>query len=77
MEDGSSSRRRVRTGRKLSDGAWIAVVLEVTEDGYVAAFRTGVSEAVVFDTIEVSKMVKDLRDLQAIALQGVRWKGIP
>ena len=73
MEDGRESRRRVITGRKLSDGEPVAVVLEVTENGYVAAFRAGVSEAVLFDPIGVTKMVQGLRDLQAIALRGVRW----
>lgn len=76
MEDSSSSRRRVRTGRKLSDGAWVAVVFEATRDGYVCAFQFGASESVEFDLREVSKLVQDLRDLQAIALQGVRWHGI-
>lgn len=74
MEDGSSSRRRVRTGRNLDDGAFVAVVFDVTEDGYVAWHRRG--ETVLFDTREVSKVVQDLRDLQAIALRGVRWSGI-
>lgn len=73
MEDGSSSRRRVRTGRK-ADGAYVAVVLEVTEDGFVGMCRSG--ETTFFDTREVSKVVDDFRALQAIALQGVRWNGI-
>lgn len=76
MTDGRGSRRRVRIGRKQSDGELVPVVLDVTDDGYVAAFRSGVNEAVLFDTREVSKIVEDLRDLQAIALQGIRWQGI-
>lgn len=76
MADGRESRRRVRTGRKQSDGTLVPVVLDVTDDGYVAAFRRGVNEAVLFDTREVSKVIDDLRDLQAIALRGVRWHGI-
>jgi hypothetical protein len=73
MGDGSSSRRRVVMGRRLSDGEPVPVVLEATRDGYVAAFRAGVPEAVLFDPIGVSKMVDNLRDLQAIALRGVQW----
>lgn len=60
-------------GRKRSDGEPVPVVLEATGDGYIAAFRSGVDEAVLFDPIGVSKMVENLRDLQAIALRGVRW----
>lgn len=52
------------------------VVLEARDDGYVAAFRARAGEAVLIDSIGVSKMVDALRDLQAIALQGVRWNGI-
>lgn len=76
MTDGRGSRRRVRTGRKQSDGELVPIVLDVTDDGYVAAFRSGVNEAVLFDTREVSKLVDDLRDLQAIAMRGERWHGI-
>lgn len=76
MEDGRSSRRRVIMCRKLSDGEPVHVVLEARDDGYVAAFRTGASEAVLIDSMGISKLVDTLRDLQAIALRGVRWNGI-
>lgn len=75
MEDGRGS-RRVCTGRRRSDGKLVPVVLDVTDDGYVAAFRSGADDVVDFDTREVSKMIGHLRDLQAIALRGVRWSGI-
>lgn len=76
MEDGRSSRRRVITCRRISDGEPVHVVLEARDDGYVAAFRARAGEAVLIDSIGVSKLVHALRDLQAIALQGVRWSGI-
>lgn len=76
MEGGRSSRRRVITCRRISDGEPVHVVLEARDDGYVAAYRAGVGEAILIDSIGVSKMVDNLRDLQAIALQGVRWRGI-
>lgn len=76
MGDGASSRRRVVTGKTRSDGKLVPVVLEATDDGSVAAFRSGAHEAVEFSPAGVSKLVKDLRELQAIALQGVRWRGI-
>ncbi len=76
MGDGSSSTRRVVTGRRRSDGRLVPVVLDVTDDGYIAAFRSGAGDAVDFDTRTVSELVGHLRDLQAIALTGVRWSGI-
>lgn len=73
MEDGRASKRRVIMGRRRSDGRPTPVILEVTEDGYVAAFRSGANEAIDFDTATISKIIGHLRDLQAIALRGVRW----
>lgn len=73
MEDGRGTRRRVVTGKTRTDGRLVPVVLEATRDHYVAAFRAGVDEAVLFDPIEVRKMIRNLIDLEAIILQGVTW----
>lgn len=73
MEDGRGSRRRVNTARTL-DGRDVIVVTEVTPDRrYVAEFRKGMPEATLWDPIALNKLINDLRALQAIMLQGVRW----
>lgn len=73
MGDGRDSRRRVVTGRKRSDGSATPVVQEVTHDGYIATFWKGVDEPLLLDLIAVSRLIENMRELQAMALQGVRW----
>jgi hypothetical protein len=73
MGDGDKSKRRVVTGRKRSDGSATPLVQEVTHDGYVATWWKGADEPVLLDPIAVSRVIQNMRELQAMALQGIRW----
>jgi hypothetical protein len=69
-EDGRDDVRRVVTGRDW-EGRDRRVVLQAV-DGYVA-MAIEKDDPVFLDPLLVSRAVRDLRDLQARALRGVRW----
>jgi hypothetical protein len=69
-EGGRDEVRRVVTGRDWKGGDR-HVVLQVV-NGYVA-LAVEKSDPVYLDPLVVSRAVVHLRDLQAQALQGVRW----
>lgn len=67
--DGRETQRRVIRAR-TREGEDVAVVFQATSDGYVGICATGPA---LLDPMAVSKAVAHLRDLQGVALKGVRW----
>lgn len=66
-DDGRDAKRRVVTGRDWTGADRHLVLQEV--NGYIAIK----ADTVYLDPLAISRTIEHLRDLQAHALQGVRW----